>query len=219
MTAPRPFGDDPGTETFVVTLNDQIVDPTTLPGYAATGPAISREQALAAGGQWTIRDDGLIENLVAGEQLTHPAPAGLCTWVGDALRQQLGAPDPAHAALSPAQIQAKAASEHATEGAADPAPAPAPVSAAPAATPAHPLDGAAPGTVINADHPDLPPETTLEKTGAGEIKLVAPVPAVHQAAHGSTFMAIERDVAAVIAKAKAWWALHILHERAASAKS
>ena len=74
MTTPV-FGTDPGNEHATVTLNGEPVDPTTLPGY---------------GTQWTVRDDGLVENLVPGDQLTSPAPSGLQTWVNGENRQTIG---------------------------------------------------------------------------------------------------------------------------------
>ena len=93
---------------LTVYLNGQVIDPATIPGYAATGPNISIAQGAAAGGQWTIRADGLIESLVTGANMTHPAPWGLATVVDGKLVQQIGAVTADHPAPPGFEAQSNA---------------------------------------------------------------------------------------------------------------
>jgi len=142
------FGDDPGTDTFTVYVDGVKVDPTTLPGYVATGPNVSIAEA-AKTGDYTIRDDGLIEYVrpmtaqTPGQQTAqHSPPPGLCVVVCDKTGVVVrieGSPVPDGVAMN------------------EPLPAPA-APAAPAAAPvskvAAPAAPAAPAAVDTA--PDAP---------------------------------------------------------------
>jgi len=90
MTEPaRAFGDDPGTDVFTVYVGGVRVDPKTLPGYVATGPTVSITEA-AKTGDYTIRDDGLIEYVrpMTAQQpgqatASHSPPNNMCVVVCD----------------------------------------------------------------------------------------------------------------------------------------